>query len=277
MLDELRVGTEGGKTREELFLERYDRLFSWAMSITNQHHASAEDLVQDAFIQFTRSRTSVRTIANVDGYLRRMLHYMNLARMSWRTQQMSSIADYDSFNVGWNTIDPNRRIQAREQLIEICRYACIRKQTSRAGGVLILRFFYEYIPSEIAKLLCRTQHCVVEWQRLARSEVKLYLDDPRQFKFSDSQSCYAKMSTNFWGNGDDLISELCRMIFNSRQGNCISTDQLRLIYECGAAARLTTADFAHIVSCCTCLDRINEMLQLPLLTARFSGAGSRRS
>jgi RNA polymerase sigma factor (sigma-70 family) len=277
MLDELRVVTEVGKTREELFLERYDRLFSWAMGMTNQHRASAEDLVQDAFIQFTRSRTSVSTIANVDGYLRRMLHYMNLARISWHTERMSSIADYDSFNVGWITIDPNRRIQAREQLIEICRYACMRKQTSRAGGVLILRFFYDYMPSEIAKLLCRTQHCVVEWQRLARSEVRLYLDDPRRFKFVDSQGCYAKMSTNFWCNDGDLISELWRMIFNSRQGNCISAEQLRQIYECGATAMLTTANFAHIVSCCTCLDRINEMLQLPLLTARFSFARRRRS
>lgn len=270
MLDELRVVTEGSKTREELFLERYDRLFSWAMGITNQHRASAEDLVQDAFIQFTRSRTSVSTIANVDGYLRRMLHYMNLARISWHTERMSSIADYDSFNVGWHTIDPNRRIQAREQLIEICRYACIRKETSRAGGVLILRFFYEYVPSEIAKLLRRTQHCVAEWQRLARREVKLYLEDPRRFRFVDSQCCDAKISTNFWCDDDDLLSELCRMIFNSNQGNCIPAEQLRQIYGCGTATMLTTANFAHIVSCSTCLDHINEMLQLPLLTARLA-------
>jgi DNA-directed RNA polymerase specialized sigma24 family protein len=268
MPDEIRVVTEDDKTREELFLERYHRLFSWAMGITKQHRACAEDLVHDAFIQFTRGRTSVSKIANIDGYLRRMLQYLNLARNSENTERLSSIADYDSFSAGWNTIDTSRRLQAREQLIDICRYACMRKQTSRAGGVLILRFFYDYLPSEIARLLCRTQHCVVEWQRVARIEVKLYLDDPRRLKFVGSAGCCA--SRHLWPNDDDLISGLRKMIFNSRQGNCISGEQLRQIYECGEAATLTTATFGHIVSCRTCLDSINQMLELPLLEQRFS-------
>ena len=266
--DEIRIVSEEDKTREELFLERYHRLFSWAMRITRQHRASAEDLVHDAFIQFTRGRTSASNIANVDGYLRRMLQYMNLARNSDNTERLSSIADYDSFSVGWNTIDTSGRIQAREQLIDICRYACMRKQTSRAGGVLILRFFYDYLPSEIARLLCRTQHCVVEWQRVARTEVKLYLDDPRRLKFVGSPGHF--VSRNLWPDDDDLISELRRMIFKSRQGNCISGEELRRIYQCGEAATLTTANFGHIVSCRTCLDSINQMLELPLLAQRFS-------
>src|SRR6266478_9235099 len=104
MLDSQKLAPRREQKREELFTERYERLLSWALRLTNQHRASAEDLVQDAFIQFTRGRTSLDAIENIDGYLRRMLKYMHLARLTRHTQQLSdsavSIADYDSFNLG---------------------------------------------------------------------------------------------------------------------------------------------------------------------------------
>jgi len=186
MLNERNIGPRED-LRESLFLERYQRLLSWAMRLTNYDRAGAEDLVQDAFIQFTRGRTSLDTITNIDGYLRRMLHYLNLARVARLSEQMHrqslSIADYDSLSLGLRVFDIERHLQVKEQLIDICRYACIRKQTSRAGSVLILRFFHEYSPSEIGKLLCRPRHSVDEWQRVARTEVKNYLTNPRQFSF----------------------------------------------------------------------------------------------
>jgi len=90
------------ETREEVFTKRYAQLLAWALRLTNQHRASAEDLVQDAFIQFTRGRTNLAEIENVDGYLHRMLRNMNLSRLSRITEQIQgktiSIAEQELSN-----------------------------------------------------------------------------------------------------------------------------------------------------------------------------------
>jgi len=54
---------------------------------------------------------------------------------------------------GLRTIDPRDQIQVHDELRRVYQYACARKETSKAGSVLILRFFHGYYPSEIAKLL----------------------------------------------------------------------------------------------------------------------------
>ena len=270
MLNERNIGPIED-LRESLFLERYQRLLSWALRLTNDR-SSAEDLVQDAFIQFTRGRTSLDTIANVDGYLRRMLRYLHLARVTRHTElhrPSLSIADYDCLSLGLRAFDIDRYLQVKEQLIEICRYACIRKETSRAGSVLILRFFYEYTPSEIGRLLCRPRHSVDEWQRVARTEVKNYLTNPRQFSFLRSKSVAQAGVPNAFIAPTDLTTALRQMIFNSRQGKCLTVDKLKDIYVSEILEQLTTETLAHIVSCRKCLGGANQMLGLPTLSERF--------
>src|ERR1041385_167162 len=272
MLNERNIGSRED-LRESLFLERYQRLLSWAMRVTNYDHAGAEDLVQDAFIQFTRGRTSLDNIVNLDGYLRRMLHYLNLARVTRHTEQMQkqalSIADYDSLSLGLRAFDIDKHLQIKEQLIDICTYACIRKETSRAGSVLILRYFHEYTPSEIGKLLCRPRHSVDEWQRVGRAEVKIYLDNPRQLSFVRSKSRPNISTPDFFIGQTDLTTALRWMIFNSRLGDCLSIDKLKNIYLAEKVEKLTTETLAHIVSCYTCLDAANRVSGLPSLSERF--------
>jgi DNA-directed RNA polymerase specialized sigma24 family protein len=73
MLDQRRVAAQPDERRERLFTERYEGLLSWAMRLTSQQREAAEDLVQDAFVQFMLGRTRLEEIENIDGYLRRML------------------------------------------------------------------------------------------------------------------------------------------------------------------------------------------------------------
>ena len=175
MLDPQKLAPKREQKREELFTERYERLLAWALRLTNQDRPSAEDLVQDAFIQFVLGRTSLEEIENIDGYLRRMLRYMHLSRMSRSAEKVLdrtiSITDYDSFDQSWRATEPAQRMQVEEELCQICAYACSRKETSHAGAVLILRFFHNYYPSEIAQVLRTSRHCVDQWQRVARSEL----------------------------------------------------------------------------------------------------------
>src|SRR6476619_1121239 len=131
MLDQRRATAKSIEEREQLFTERYESLLAWAMGLTNQQREAAEDLVQDAFVQFMLGRTRLEEIENIDGYLRTMLRNMHFSRMSRAAQRLQettlSIADYDSGQLGWTAIEPPRRMQASEDLHQICAYACFRK------------------------------------------------------------------------------------------------------------------------------------------------------
>src|SRR6185436_16070865 len=157
-----------------------------------RHESTADDLVHDLYVQWMLSRTRLEEIENIDGYLRTMLRNMHFSRMSRAAQRLQettlSIADYDSGQLGWTAIEPPRRMQAVERLHQICAYACFRKESSRAGSVLILRFFLDYFPTEIAGILGSTRHCVDQWQRLARREVKLFIEDPARLRFVDAKT-----------------------------------------------------------------------------------------
>src|SRR6185436_4579583 len=230
MLDQRRVAAQPDEKREQLFTERYESLLAWAMGLTNQKREAAEDLVQDAFVQFMLGRTRLEEIENIDGYLRRMLRYMHISRMSRSAQHLHeaalSVADYDSCRLGWTAIEPPRRMQAFEELQQICFYACSRKESSRAGSVLILRFFHDYFPTEIAAVLNSSRHCVDQWQRLARQEAKLVTNEPRRLRFVNVRTSTDRQQVKYLKSDCDLMLELRQMIFNSCQGDCLSQSEL---------------------------------------------------
>ncbi len=273
MLDQRRAASRPDEKREQLFTERYESLLAWALRLTNQHLEAAQDLVQDAFVQFMLGRTGLEQIENIDGYLRRMLRYMYVSRASRQAQRLHdtalSVADYDSFNLGWTAIEPPRRMQALEELQQICSYACARKESSRAGSVLILRFFHDYFPTEIASILAVSRHCVDQWQRLARREVKLFMNEPGRLRFVNARRVAERAEIKSFPSDGDLMTELRQMIFLSCQGTCSPPEELREIYSAHNSEALTTARLAHIVSCRTCLDRVNVLLGLPLLDQRY--------
>ena len=273
MLDQRRVAAQPDEKREQLFTERYESLLEWAMRLTNQQRDAAEDLVQDAYVQFVLGRTQLEEIENIDGYLRRMLRYMHVSRLSHSAQHLQeaalSVADYDSCRLGWTAIEPPRRMQAFEELHQICTYACSRKESSRAGSVLILRFFHEYFPTEIAAVLNSSRHNVDQWQGLARREVKLFMNDPARLRFVNAAKPADRQQIKYLKSDCDLMLELRQMIFNSREGECLSPAELEAIYVAGCTDALTTPKLAHIVSCPACLDAVNGLLGLPLLAQRY--------
>ena len=272
MLDQRRVAAQPDEKRERLFTERYESLLAWALRLTNHQRDAAEDLVQDAFVQFMLGRTRLEEIENIDGYLRRMLRYMHVSRISRSAQHLHesalSVADYDSCRLGWSAIEPPRRVQASEELHQICAYACSRKESSRAGSVLILRFFHEYFPTEIAAVLNSSRHSVDELQRFARREVKLFMDEPGRLRFVD-KTASARQQIKYLRSEGDLMLGLRQMIFNSCKGDCMPRQELEEVYSKAGGDALTTPRLAHIVSCPQCLDAVNGLLGLPLLSERY--------
>jgi len=274
MLDQRRVAAQPDEQRERLFTERYGDLFAFAMHLTGQRRDVAEDLVQDAFVQFVLGRTRLEEIENINGYLKNMLRYMNISRINRSAQLLHdetalSIADYDSCRLGWTAIEPPRRMQASEELHQICTYACSRKESSKAGSVLILRFFHDFLPTEIARILNSSRHCVDEWQRLARREAKLFMNKPGRLRFVNGKAPSDRRQLRYLRPDRDLMFDLRQMIFNSRSGECLAQPELAEAYRENQADPLTTAKLAHIVSCRGCLDAVNGLLGMPLLDQRY--------
>src|SRR5260370_33181157 len=134
-------------SHEDVFIQRYEWLRGWSLRLTQHNQEQAEDLVHDAFIQFTLVRPDLGTIQNLEGYLYTMLRNMHLSNVRRATRAPScslSIADFDSAEIGLRAAGLSEQMQVREQLRVICYYACTRKDTSKTGSVLILRFFHGY-------------------------------------------------------------------------------------------------------------------------------------
>lgn len=259
-------------THEEIFINRYERLLSWALKLTQHNRTNAEDLLHDAFIQFTLNQPNLNEIENVDGYLRIVLRNVHLSQVRRRAhgrEMVVPITEYDSAQIGLRAADQADRVRVQEELQLICRYACVRKETSQAGSVLILRFFHGYYPEEISMISRAPGRAVDKSLWIARSEAKLYLHDPRTLRFMNE--CPAELPRQSLGvRADaDFMMELRKTIFNSRRGDCPSVRDLQNLYRQGEAGSLESRTLGHIVSCPSCLEIVNSLLHLPPLCERY--------
>jgi DNA-directed RNA polymerase specialized sigma24 family protein len=276
MLRLLSIANE--QTHEEVLLERYERLYSWLVQLTDGDRELAKDLVQDAFVHFMLVRPDLRTISNLDAYLFELaknLHLSQVRRATNSRVQQLSILDYDSTELGLRTIDLREQVQVQDELRRICHYACVRKETAFAGSVLILRFFRGYYPSEIARVLCTVRHSVDVMLGFARHEAKIYLDSPQSLTFMREASLRPHGGASFARDANDFLSELRQMIFCSCQGTCISLERLKDLYQVKTdndEKRMSCAELAHIVSCETCLDAVNRILEILPLSQRYAVA-----
>ncbi len=227
-------------SHEDIFIQRYRWLMESALRLTSRDQEQAEDLVHDVFIHFTLDRPDLSEL---------------------------SISDYDFIADGLQAVE-QRTQQVQDELRRICEYACARKDTSKAGAVLILRFFHGYYPEEIAKVLRGTRPAADKWLQIARSEAKLYLSDPSALSFI-GQSAAELPITNSVLTTEDFVNELRNAIFKSRDEECFTVDQLRELYLAKESASIDGRALAHIVSCRRCLDEVNQVLGLPLLSSRY--------
>ena len=103
-------------SHEDLFIQRYEWLLNWALQLTARNREQAEDLLHDAFIQFTLARPDLESIHNLEGYLYGMLRNMHLSevRRAARTHNRHiSIIDYDSAEIALKSAErslPNHNL-----------------------------------------------------------------------------------------------------------------------------------------------------------------------
>lgn len=256
---------------EEIYFSYYERLFGWALQLTGQDRADAEDLVHDLYILLMRSGARLEQAEKQDAYLFAMLrnlHYARLRRAGRSPVSDLSIIDFDSIELGLASLDRRKLLHVRSSLKTVCEFACERKKASRTASILILRFFFGYYPSEVMKMLQMTRGAVDRSLQVARDEVRLHLERPGSFRsiMPDRQRSF--LATSMWEDSYTLFGDLHQAIFRSCEGDCLGKKALAERYERERRADFTTAELAHLVSCARCLDDVNSILSLPLLADR---------
>ena len=263
-------------SHRDAFLERYEGLHGWALQMTANDRALAEDLLHDLFILFTLSAPELSRIQNLDNYLYtslRNLHISQLRRTTRGRFEQLEMVEYESARLSLRSIAHGRDlIQAQDELRRICHYACARKATANSASVLILRFFHGYYPSEIAKVMRSTRNAVDVRLRAARIEAKAYLENSGSLAMIDGSTEPAPpkvLPTRLARTANDFLLELQQTVFDSRQGDCLNRERLKDLYEAGHQGPIARKHLAHIVSCPVCLDAVNSLLGLPLLAERY--------
>ncbi len=259
-------------SHEDIFIQRYEWLLSWALKLTDQDREQAEDLLHDAYIQFTFTRPEIQAIQNVEAYLYGMLRFMRLSQIRRANRspvRPPSIVEYDSAELGLRAFDPQAQIQVQDELRRVCHYACQRKETSKAGSVLILRFFHGYYPNEIAQILKCTRPAISKWERIARLEARVFLDNPAALTFLQAAPTMEDAQIGYTRTTKDFLHELREAVFRSKHHECPSNKELVSFYRSDTDAGVEPEVLAHLVSCQGCLDTVNKTLGLPLLAERY--------
>jgi len=259
------------RSQEEAFIQHYNWLIRWALQFVNNDRARAEDLVQEVFAQFAFAHTDLSAVQNIPAYLYTTLRntYVSEVRVAGRSHLQSlSIVEYGVADAALGASDPHALYQTQDELRRVCQYACVRKESSRAGSVLILRFFHGYHLSEVAEVLGGTCQAVRQCLRFARNEARIFLDDPGALKFIDRTQAVNIVSSHAVRAAEELLADLRLAIFRSCRGECLATESLRSLYQKGLILTADNLTLAHVVSCPRCLDCANRELGLPLLTER---------
>jgi RNA polymerase sigma factor (sigma-70 family) len=268
------------ETRDDVFLSRYAQLRDLALKLSNYNLQEAEDLLHDSFIYFTLCQTPVENIDNLDAYLYTMLRNLRLSRvrrLARLPQNQLSLIDYDSAEVGLSSVDPRDQIRIQDELRAICRYAVVRKESAKAGSVLILRFFHGYLPTEIAAILRVKRSAVDNLLQIARREARLYNADPSSITFLAADKLIHIPEFRFGQLSDDILTEVKAAIFHEPTPQCpiawlsdvyTQKDTSDTEYETSNESSVDCSLLAHIVSCQPCLNKVNNLLGIPDLNAR---------
>ncbi|HWW77361.1 MAG TPA: hypothetical protein VNZ44_18305, partial [Pyrinomonadaceae bacterium] len=223
-------------------------------------------------VQFTATNTDLDSIENLDAYLFglvRILHLSQLRRTRRRARLLDSVLDYNAAVLGLRHADPHDQLAVRDELRRVCQYGCARKETSKAGSVLLLRFFLGYYPAEIARVTKSTRAAVEERLRVARAEAKAYLGDRSSLNLIGLSP--AAEPTHARGLDpseppDAFLRDIRRHIALSKRGECLTEEAVRRLY--GGDESVDCATLAHLASCDDCLDSANRLLGLPPLAER---------
>ncbi len=252
------------------FRQHYEIIRQWARHITGNDEGLYEDIVHDIYLRFREQNFNALDIKNVEAYIYTTLKndFISNRRKESRSRvSLVSLVGTESIADPFFADDPRLAIKTQDQLRAVCHYACRRRRSSISASIFILRFFHGYFTFEVARIAQRSTNAVEARLLKARREVRIYLKEPTQFRKILGFCKNIPHRVNRSVVQKDLLSELRLEIFSSRYGVCLPDLQISKIYQ-GDLKGVDRNLLGHFVSCHDCLDRINKMLGLPLLSGR---------
>jgi DNA-directed RNA polymerase specialized sigma24 family protein len=257
-------------THGDEFLRRYGLLFSRCLRLT-RHKDRAQDLLHDAFVQFSINRPDLELIHDLDGYLCRLVRNLYIAQMRLASRSPRNnlpLPDYDTAEIALRSRDLCSQMYAQQELLRICRYAFLRREVSREASVLILRYFHGYYPSEAAQVINGNRRLVDQLLAVARKEVKGYLAEASQTKAAPIELPTELAKVTACTSTAEFLTALRRALLLPKNGHCVPTTELKAVYQDSRSVRCSV--LAHIVHCAYCLDEINRLRGLAPLSERHA-------
>jgi DNA-directed RNA polymerase specialized sigma24 family protein len=267
---------EKSRDNEKIFLANYDWLLARARTLTRGSKDEAKELLQDLYVRFVQAKSGpeVSDESRLRGYLYRTLKNLSISqglRNGRNTLSNLKLVDYDSAEIAVAAVDRSQLLFVRSDLAGICEYACIRRRTARAASVLILRFFFGYHSSEIVSILQSTPVAVDRLIQIARQEARAFLTRPGKLHFMGQEVARTSSYSQYLPDESAaLFAELRRRILSEVEGDCAPEGEMESRYGTPPGPKVTTPGLAHLVSCRSCLERVNSLLHLPSLSERFS-------
>jgi DNA-directed RNA polymerase specialized sigma24 family protein len=266
----LRLVLKRDASHEDVFLTRHDVLFRHALKLTRGNRELAEDLLQDAFVYFTQLKPELDGIQNLDAYLYTILKNLQATYLrKGMRDPLGDLAgvDYESAELGLRTTPASRRLDICDQLARICEYAYSHREQSRPHCLLLLRFFHNYYMDELVSLAGNSYPTVRKWLDEAQADIRQALsvtaagDAAQRFEWTNKIA--------FFGKPEEFLRRLRELLLISGQDSCPSQRTLRAVFSGTSLQETPTGLLAHLTGCRGCLDRVNELLGLPLLAYRY--------
>jgi DNA-directed RNA polymerase specialized sigma24 family protein len=256
---------------EDAFTAKYDWLLNWALSFANGDRAVAEDLVQDTFVRFIVAQGSIENPDHAEPLLYTYLKYVYLAHQR-RAQRHAShhvdVVDFDSIESALQSRVGDDLIRAQSELRRVVAWLCWRKESAKSASILILRVIHGYLSKEIMRVGILSQRGVAKGLAAARAEAARNLADTENLHVIGRNAAPALAVDMVAVPYDRFLRELRQMIFDACQTPCLPKEELLRHYNALNSKPIEATLLAHIVSCESCLDTLNDSFQMPRLRKR---------
>jgi DNA-directed RNA polymerase specialized sigma24 family protein len=266
----------GPASLDDLFVLKYEWLMQWALYFTQGDRSTAEDMVQDTFVQFAITDRELDDPQNAEALLYTYLkhvHMAHLRRLQKYPLQDLSIAEFDSISVGLRQSPSANPLDIQNNLRRILAYLCWRKDSAKSASILVLRFLYGYFPEEITRIGRVSRPVVDNGLRAARKDLKRHLSDSGKVRVLRLDNVPDFVPSLMVLPTEQFVDELRETLLNSRRGACLPAEQLSARYSVEPPKPIECELLAHIVSCERCLDVVTHSQKIPPLAERsFEGA-----
>jgi RNA polymerase sigma factor (sigma-70 family) len=255
------------KYYDRFFEDNYVLLKSLALRITKKNYDDSDELLHDFYVKLAQS-APVEIPKNINAYLFIALKnsYRSVIRKRMNHEDVLSFEEDFLSNTLFDEKTANRLI-LEEKLRAICKYACLRKETSISGSVVVLRYFHGYYASEVSRIIRRSRNAVEARLVAARREINQYLANPDAVQFPLTKAFSKMPGIEYSESAKDLLSGLRREVYSFRLGNCLSQVEYDHLYHTGKESPRRKV-LSHLVSCARCLNAVNKTLNLPNLSSR---------